>query len=61
VRPLALYFWGPVWTLAAWCELRQDFRNFRVDRIGNARVVDRAFTDEPGKTLEDCLRRVGAD
>jgi predicted DNA-binding transcriptional regulator YafY len=26
-------FWGHVWTLIAWCELRQDFRMFRVDRI----------------------------
>ncbi len=34
VRPLGLYFWGKVWTLATWCELRQDFRSFRIDRIG---------------------------
>ena len=26
IRPLGLYFWGKVWTLAAWCELRDDFR-----------------------------------
>ena len=25
VCPLGLYFWGSVWTLGAWCELRQDF------------------------------------
>ncbi len=34
VRPLGLHYWGKVWTLATWCELRQDFRSFRVDRIG---------------------------
>eukprot|EP00903_Cladosiphon_okamuranus_P015764 g14550.t1 len=33
LRPLGLFFWGKVWTLVAWCELRGDFRNFRVDRI----------------------------
>eukprot|EP01136_Pigoraptor_vietnamica_P025339 Opistho-1_new@79266 len=33
VRPLACFFWGPVWTVAAWCEKREDFRSFRVDRI----------------------------
>ena len=32
VRPLGIVFWGRTWTLAAWCELRQDFRNFRLDR-----------------------------
>ena len=33
VRPLGLWFWGKVWTLVAWYELRGDFRMFRVDRI----------------------------
>jgi predicted DNA-binding transcriptional regulator YafY len=57
VRPLALYFWGPVWTLAAWCEWREAFRNFRVDRMAN--IVQRAaFNDEPGKTLADFVRRI---
>ena len=32
VRPLGLWFWGKVWTLLAWCETRQDFRMFRLDR-----------------------------
>jgi len=59
VRPLALNFWGSVWTLAAWCELRVDFRNFRLDRIrGCERTGDR-FTDEAGKTLNDFLRAAG--
>src|SRR5262249_15061908 len=33
VRPLGIFFWGQKWTLAAWCELREDFRNFRLDRV----------------------------
>ena len=33
VRPLGLWFWGKVWTLVAWCEMRADFRAFRIDRI----------------------------
>lgn len=36
VRPLGLWFWGKVWTLIAWCELRDDFRMFRIDRIATA-------------------------
>ncbi len=57
VRPLACFFWGPVWTLAAWCELREDFRSFRVDRIRRLSVLDERFRDEPGKTLADMNRR----
>ncbi len=33
VRPLGVFFWGKTWTLAAWCELRTGFRNFRLDRM----------------------------
>ena len=61
VRPLALYFWGDAWTLAAWCELRQDFRNFRLDRVADVRCVEERFADEAGKRLEDFLRRMRAD
>lgn len=57
VRPLGLYFWGERWTLAAWCELREDFRSFRLDRMANAAIGNR-FPDEAGKRLEDFLRTV---
>jgi predicted DNA-binding transcriptional regulator YafY len=61
VRPLALYFWGAVWTLAAWCELRRDFRNFRVDRISRAGLAGGTFVEEAGKTLDDFLRQINRD
>jgi len=57
VRPLGLYFWGERWTLAAWCEMRGDFRNFRLDRVAGATVGAR-FPEEAGKRLEDFLRSV---
>lgn len=67
LRPLGLYHWGKVWTLAAWCELRDDFRNFRADRIAALDECGDVFRDEPGRTLRDFLRRlhergsIGAD
>jgi predicted DNA-binding transcriptional regulator YafY len=60
LRPLALYFWGGVWTLAAWCELRDDFRSFRVDRIQHAERLEEIFTPRAGQTLADYLQRVRA-
>ena len=59
VQPLALHFWGSVWTLAAWCRLRKDFRNFRLDRVSACTRTGDSFADEPGKTLTDFLRTVG--
>jgi predicted DNA-binding transcriptional regulator YafY len=60
VRPLGVFFWDAVWTLAAWCELRQGFRNFRVDRMRALNALDQRFRDEPGKTLADLFRLVQA-
>lgn len=58
VRPLGCFYWGKVWTLAAWCELRGDFRSFRIDRIDAVQLMQERFADEPGKTLADLLRRL---
>jgi predicted DNA-binding transcriptional regulator YafY len=58
VRPLGVFYWGAVWTLGAWCESRNDFRSFRVDRIEMLDVLQAQFADEPGRTLADLLRSV---
>jgi predicted DNA-binding transcriptional regulator YafY len=58
VHPLALYFWGGTWTLAAWCELRQDFRSFRVDRMEHIDSLEESFAPRAGQTLADYLRKV---
>ena len=49
VRPLGLWFWGKVWTLVAWCELRNDFRMFRLDRITRMDNDGEVFRPEPFK------------
>ena len=56
VRPLSLYFWGEHWTLAAWCESRDDFRSFRIDRVIRLQVTEETFRDESGKRLADFVR-----
>lgn len=56
--PLGIYYWGKVWTLAAWCELRQDFRNFRLDRMSEVEVLAEPFTPTAGRTLEDFMDRI---
>jgi predicted DNA-binding transcriptional regulator YafY len=54
--PLGCFYWGSVWTLAAWCEMRNDFRGFRVDRMAEVRVLDASLSHEAGRTLADFLR-----
>ena len=38
IFPLGLFYWGGKWTLGAWCFLRQEYREFRVDLIQAIRV-----------------------
>lgn len=61
VRPLGLWFWGKVWTLVAWCELRDDFRMFRLDRITSMDANGDTFRLERGRTLADFYRLMEAE
>lgn len=61
VQPLGIVYWGKVWTLVAWCELRDDFRHFRLDRMTHIAVLDEQFPSVPGRTLQDFLNSVWCD
>jgi predicted DNA-binding transcriptional regulator YafY len=61
VWPLQNAYWGRVWTLTAWCETRNSFRSFRVDRIRKCEPAGGQFTDVPGRTLKDYLEQVDAE
>lgn len=58
VRPLGLFFWGRTWSVTGWCELRNDFRDFRLDRIRELQVLPERWEPEPGKMLDDYFRRM---
>jgi predicted DNA-binding transcriptional regulator YafY len=51
IWPIAMGYHEAVRLLAAWCELRQDFRSFRTDR-----VVDADYHDEKYPERRDILR-----
>lgn len=53
VRPLDVTFDAREWRLIGWCELRQDFRVFRLDRMTSVTVLRGVFPEEPGRTLVD--------
>lgn len=57
VRPLALVHFSPHWLLLGWCEMRNDFRNFRLDRMSELVTLDEVFKAERGKSLSDFLKR----
>jgi predicted DNA-binding transcriptional regulator YafY len=44
IWPVVLFFFDPICLLAAWCELRQGFRHFRVDRMRSLTMLDQKMT-----------------
>jgi predicted DNA-binding transcriptional regulator YafY len=45
IWPIAIGYLEAVRLLAAWCELRRDFRSFRTDRVVEAMYLDEKFPE----------------
>ena len=55
VRPLAIWAFSDGWLFAGWCELRNDFRAFRLDRIATVEETGDRFSNEPDRNLQAYL------
>jgi predicted DNA-binding transcriptional regulator YafY len=55
VQPLALTAFSAGWLLIAWCLVREDFRVFRLDRMGSLVVLAETFEEEAGRDLATYL------
>lgn len=55
VRPLAIWAFTEGWLFAGWCELRNDFRAFRLDRISALEETGDRFADNPNQNLQAYL------
>lgn len=55
IEPLGMIFWGKVWTLVAWCQLRNDYRVFRLDRIHQLATTQETFATSDQKSLKHYL------
>ena len=53
IWPFALGFFDRVRVVVAWCEMREDFRHFRTDRIGKVEVVDKRYPRRRQVLLKD--------
>ncbi|OCP39106.1 helix-turn-helix transcriptional regulator [Ensifer sp. LC163] len=58
VWPLGLSVFGHHWLLTTWCELRQDFRDFRVDRIREMKLEREHFQPSPTRSFDAYLSRM---
>ena len=53
IWPIAMAYYVDVTLVGAWCELRADYRNFRVERIQSSKVLDEHFDQGGGKLFRE--------
>jgi predicted DNA-binding transcriptional regulator YafY len=53
IWPIAMAYYVDVTLVGAWCELRADYRNFRVERILSSRVLDEHFDQDNGRLFAE--------
>jgi predicted DNA-binding transcriptional regulator YafY len=58
IQPLAIVFFDRSLVALAWCELRQDYRSFRIDRIRHMIVTNRSFRPRRAAMLREYLDRL---
>src|SRR5215467_8945099 len=55
IWPIAMAYYVDVSLVGVWCELRNDFRHFRVDRILASDVLDERFSADSGRLAAEWL------
>jgi predicted DNA-binding transcriptional regulator YafY len=55
VRPVAVEYYTEATLLCAWCELRDNYRHFRADRIRSAQLLEESFAAQSGQLLAGWL------
>jgi predicted DNA-binding transcriptional regulator YafY len=56
VEPIGLYYYSTGWHLIAWCRLRNDYRDFRINRISKLVLTDEPYTKKAYLSLQQYIR-----
>jgi predicted DNA-binding transcriptional regulator YafY len=60
VEPVGIYYQGSHWYLIAFCQLRNDYRNFRTDKIDNMVITEETIS-KAHPPLQSFITRMSAD
>jgi predicted DNA-binding transcriptional regulator YafY len=58
IEPIGLFYYGGGWHLIAWCQLRNDYRDFRADRIKALQQTGKPFENHNLLSLQEYLKTV---
>lgn len=58
IEPIGLCNYSSRWHLFAWCNFRNDYRDFRLDRIKELRITDKNYKGKQHITVEEFMNRM---
>jgi predicted DNA-binding transcriptional regulator YafY len=58
IEPIGLFYYSGGWHLIAWCQLRNDYRDFRADRIKALQQTGKPFENHNLLSLQEYLKTV---
>lgn len=61
IEPIGLCFYSEYWHLIAWCTLRNDFRDFRLDRIEALTLLQERFMRIKHPSLKEYLQKMSSE
>lgn len=61
VEPIGLAFYAFAWHLIAWCQMRGDYRDFKISRILKARHLEQPFTNPNTIELQEYMKSIPVD
>ncbi|MFC5049558.1 helix-turn-helix transcriptional regulator [Rubritalea spongiae] len=56
VEPLELVHYQNRWHLLSWCKMRNDFRDFRLDRVTGYTLTEQSYEYRDHQTISDCIQ-----
>jgi predicted DNA-binding transcriptional regulator YafY len=59
IWPIAMAYYVDATVLGAWCELREDYRHFRVERIVTSTLLETNFPTDGGKLMQGWWAQIG--
>jgi predicted DNA-binding transcriptional regulator YafY len=57
VEPIGLVYYSDAWHVIAWCRLRQDYRDFRLDRMSKIEILQERYQLRDRLSLEQYLQQ----
>lgn len=61
LEPIGILYYSLSWHLIAWCRLRNDYRDFRLDRIQKLQVLDQYFNAGKHPSLQEYMLTMKGD